>query len=392
MFVKSTIQVGVTQRVVATLVACAVVMATVGVYSTAQAANLTLVSNTLTDSTPGLASGHLISFIAQGAILAGENITVTFDNDDAGAPGQSFNSGDISAAIVDATDLTFTVNGGGAAAPTFVSSDTDSFTVNGIAATAGQEVEIIVALAAGVTNPAKVLPDGVGDSYEINISVANAAGPDSGNTRVVIIDNVVVTAQVATSFEFEVRPVDVGISINGLATTGSSSSTTIPFGELVSGVPKFIGQQLSVVTNAINGFIVTVEKDGALLSSTGADIDTFTNGTDVVVPGAWAGPTGTLAAGENGWGHWGMTTEDGDVNDVTAPNFAGTDEYVAVLDTPQTIFGHTSVCDGVTTGAGNAGDDDACLTEVGYRIEISSLQEAGDDYTATLTYIATPTF
>jgi hypothetical protein len=32
MFVKSTLEVGVTQRVVATLVACAMVMASIGVY------------------------------------------------------------------------------------------------------------------------------------------------------------------------------------------------------------------------------------------------------------------------------------------------------------------------------------------------------------------------
>jgi hypothetical protein len=394
MFVYSTNSVGITQRVVATLVACAVVMATVGIYNTAQAANLTFVSNTLTDSTPLLASGHLISFIAEGAILVGENITVTFDNDDAGAGGQSFNGGDISAAITDATDLTFTVNGSGAVAPTFVSSDTDSFVVNGIAATAGQEVEIIVALAAGVTNPAKVLAAGIGDSYEIAVAVANTAGPDSGNTRVVIIDNVVVTAEVATSFEFEVRPVDVGVTVNGLTTTGSSSSTTIPFGELTAGPgnDEFIAQQLSVITNSINGFVVTVEKDGELRSSTGAEIDTFFDATDETSPTAWASPNSTLAFGENGWGHWGMTTEDGDVNDAAAPDFTGTDEYIAVLDTPQTIFGHSSVCDGTTTGGGNATTDDECLTEVGYRIEISSLQEAGDDYTATLTYIATPTF
>ena len=391
MFVKSTIQVGITQRVVATLVACAVVMATVGVYSTAQAANLTFVSNTLTDSTPGLASEHLISFIAQGDILVGENITVTFDNDDAGAVGQSFNGGDISAAIVDATDLTFTVNGGGAAAPTFVSSDTDSFTVNGIAATAGQEVEIIVALAAGVTNPAKVLPEGVGDSYEINISVANAAGPDSGNTRVVIIDNVVVTAQVATQFEFEVRPVATTTTVAGEATDAASSSTTIPFGELVAGASVYVAQQLSVTTNAINGYVVTVQKDGEILSSTGADIDTFVEGSNVTAPTAWASPVAVLNT-EDTYGHWGMITEDGNVVDTTYTAIAAADEFVAVLNTPRAIMGHTGVCDGIETGAGDASDDDECLTEVGYKIEITSLQEAGDDYTATLTYIATPIF
>lgn len=36
--------------------------------------------------------------------------------------------------------------------------------------------------------------------------------------------------------------------------------------------------------------------------------------------------------------------------------------------------------------------DDVGQTVVGFKIEVSSLQEAGDDYNTTLTYIATPSF
>jgi hypothetical protein len=380
MFVNSTNTVGVTQRVVATLVACAVVMATIGFYHTAQAANFTSVSNTLTDSTPSTLSGHTFAFTVPAtggtAIAPGDTTTITFDALFAGVTD-----------VVDG-DVTVTVNAADVSvAATVDGASATEVTITGITVAAGEEVVVAIANTR-ITNPAKVLADGIGDSYEFPIANAN----DSGNTRVVIIDNVVVTAEVATSFEFEVRPVDVGVTVNGLATTGSSSSTTIPFGELAVGVPEFIAQQLSVITNSLNGFVVTVEKDGELRSSTGADIDTFIDATNETTPTAWVSPDSTLAFGENGWGHWGMTTEDGDVNDVAAPNFAGTDEYIAVLDSPQTIFGHNSVCDGTTSGGGDATTDDFCLTEVGYRIEISSLQEAGDDYTATLTYIATPTF
>jgi hypothetical protein len=47
-------------------------------------------------------------------------------------------------------------------------------------------------------------------------------------------------------------------------------------------------------------------------------------------------------------------------------------------------MGHTGPSDGFTAGQG--------ATRVGYQIEISALQEAGDDYSTTLRYIATPTF
>jgi hypothetical protein len=377
MFVKSTNKVEVTQRVVATLVACAVVMATVGLYNTAQAANLTDVSNVMTDSTPSVLSGHEIAFtIPTGSTLGAAS---TFDI--------AFPAGFVYDGAMATGDFTVDVAGNAEAV--------DSYAVVGQVITlsldtvANATEEVVITIApTEITNPAKVLSAGVGDSYEITITTP----ADSGNARIVIIDNVVVTAEVATSFEFEVRPVATSTTVNGESTTIASATTSIPFGELVAGAAEFIAQQLSVTTNAINGFVVTVEKGGELISSTAADIDTFTNGSNAIIPSAWASPNGTLGFGEDGWGHWGMTTEDGDVFSAGAPNFAGSDEYIAVLDSPQAIFGHNSVCDGVTTGAGDASTDDYCLTEVGYKIEISSLQEAGDDYIATLTYIATPTF
>ena len=47
------------------LVACAVVLWSIGVYSTAQAANLIEVSDTLTDSGPSALSGHFFSLKSQ---------------------------------------------------------------------------------------------------------------------------------------------------------------------------------------------------------------------------------------------------------------------------------------------------------------------------------------
>jgi hypothetical protein len=135
--------------------------------------------------------------------------------------------------------------------------------VTGITVTAGQEVVVAIA-DTRITNPAKVRADGIGDSYEFTISNAN----DTAKTRVVIID-----------------------------TAG------------------FIAQQLNVTTNARHGFVVSVEKDAPLQSSTGADIDEFVDSAD---------------------------------------------------DVEQTV--------------------------VGFKIEASSLQEAGDDCNTTLTYIATPSF
>jgi hypothetical protein len=139
-----------------------------------------------------------------------------------------------------------------------------------------------------------------------------------------------------------------------------------------------MAQRLNVTTNARNGFVVTVEQDQNLLSSTGADIDGFIDGAYTNTPAAWAAPTNSIA-NENTWGHWGLTSDD----DINTSEF-GSALFVAASTTPRQIFSHAGPSDGVTNDIGS--------TTIGYQIQISPLQEAGDDYTTVLTYIATPTF
>jgi hypothetical protein len=78
MFAKTT-NVGFAQRVVATLVASAVVLWSLGVYiSTAQAAALSEVSDTLSTSNPGVTASHTIVFKLASNIASGDTITITF--------------------------------------------------------------------------------------------------------------------------------------------------------------------------------------------------------------------------------------------------------------------------------------------------------------------------
>lgn len=143
-----------------------------------------------------------------------------------------------------------------------------------------------------------------------------------------------------------------------------------------------MAQRLNVTTNAANGFVVTVEQDSNLLSSTGADIDGFSNGAYTNSPILWTAPTNTLLQ-ENTYGHWGLTSNDSNLN---AGEFTsgGGNKWVAASTTPRLVFSHTGPADGTTQDFG--------LASVGYQIQISPLQEAADDYNTTLTYIATPTF
>ena len=365
MFEKPTLYVGVSQRVVATLVACALVLFTVGYHASAQAANLLNISDTLSTSEPSVTSAHTVAFTIPptSALGTGDTITISFDA----------NFTDVNTVV--GGDVTLTVNGGAATFSGFVAAaDNISFTSD-TAAVAGEE--IVVAIADGkIVNPALI------SSFEI--SVDTGTGGDSGNTRVAVVDTVLVTAIVPTTLNFIITGTATGTVANGDATTGSTTATTIPFGELdtTGATSEVLAQHLSVSTNARNGFVVTVEQDDNLQSSTGAIIDSFTDGTFVDSPIAWALPGGgTPTIGDDTtWGHWGLTSSDADLNG----NEFGTSLYIAASTTPRIIFSHASSSDGVTDFIGS--------TTVGYRIQISPLQEAGDDYQAILTYIATPTF
>jgi hypothetical protein len=202
---------------------------------------------------------------------------------------------------------------------------------------------------------------------------------------------VLVTADVDTTLTFTVSGVADSATVNGSPTTTATTTTsnTLPFETLSENVSKTLAQDLSVQTNARNGYIVTVEVDGPLESTVGADIDSFINGAYTNTPAPWEAP-GNSILNENTWGHWGLTSTDGDLQGG-GPDFASADTWIAASTTPRVIMAHSGPADG-TTGTADSTGDDVGLTRVGYQIQITALQEAGDDYSTTLTYIATPTF
>jgi hypothetical protein len=371
MFAKPTYAVGTLQRVVATLVACSVVIASVGAYSTAQAANLTLISDTLSDSAPSVVSAHTIAFtIPTGRVLTvGETITIDFSD----GPFTDVNT------LVDG-DVTVTVNGTPDAKANFAAG-ASSISFDAIAATAGQEV--VVAIADGnIVNPAVI------QSYEISVEAGTGVNGDTGKTRVAIVDSVEVTAIVETTFDFVISGLATSSPVNGTSTTGSTTATEIPFGVLTAGQIKTMAQQLNVTTNAANGYAVTVEQDSDLISSTGSNIDSFIDGSYLDNPAVWTSPGGTLGNVDE-YGHWGLTSSDGNLQGLG--DAFGVDEWIAASTTPRVVMAHDGVADG-SFGSDDASGDDIGQTIVGYQIEITALQEAADDYNTTLTYIATPTF
>jgi len=329
-------------------------------------------------------SNHTISFVTPTGVANGESIVINFSNGPFALGAVAFDDVDLTD---DGTDLSIGAGCGGADEVGF-STTTNTITLQfcpgdgaSLPANGTTTIQIGTNATFGATGNAQLTNPAVG-SYEIDITAGSA---DSGSTRVAIISPVVVTAAVDTSFTFTVSGVATG-TVNQEAITGSTSATSIPFGVLTQGSATTSAQQLSVSTNASYGFAVTVQVDQQLLSSTGADIDGFIDGAYTNTPVAWDPPTGTISD-EDTWGHWGLTTEDSSLTAALTDPFSASTTgqlFVSASTTPVEVFRHNGPSDGVTANVGR--------TRVGYKVEISPLQEAGNDYTATLTYVATPVF
>lgn len=343
------------------------------------AASLSSVSDTITDSAPSVGANHDITFthpLSGGGVGVGETIVITFPSG-----GSQF---DLS--TIGQEDIDLLVDSSNVAAATWsvaTTATTITLTLDSTSIAAGSSTQILIGLNAtneGTPN-SQILNPGAEGSYEINLSAGSPA--DTGATRVVILNTVAVTATVDTIFTFAVSGVGAGVTVNGETTSGTSSTTSIPFGKLNAGVATTSAQKLTVNTNASNGYVVTVQSDSELQSTTGGIIDGFDNGSNSDTPTAWGTPDGDVSL-PNTWGHWGFTTDDATTTRTAGDEF-NSGEFASVSSTSaRVVMSHDGPANGAGTGVGT--------TYVGYKIEITALQEAGDDYSTNLTYIATPTF
>jgi hypothetical protein len=369
-------------QAIAVTVGTALLLWSIGIptfFRTAEAASITSASDTLSSSVPGAVSNHTITFTTPNGIAASETIELTFD--------ATFDMTQILFSDVDIASSTEGViaDGASGAGTWGFATTTNTITLeaptDNVAASSTTYTIQIGTNAAGPGVNQVINPTSTTTSHKI---VVGGTMPDSGQVRIAVIDEVVVSAAVDTSLTFTVSGVIDGQTLNGSSpttTVATSTPTTLPFGTLPIGTSVTLAQDLAVSTNAANGYVVTVEQAGQLQSTTGDDIDGFIDGAWTDTPTGWTSP-GNLVTDENTYGHWGLTSNDGT---TTRPSGEfGTDEYVAASSTPTIIMGHSGVADGVTAGIGAA--------RIGFQVQITALQEAGNDYSTELRYIATPTF
>jgi len=378
---NSTVRTVRTLQAVAVIVGIALFLWSTGlptIFRFAEAASITNASDTISNSAPSQLANHTIQFTTPNGMLTGQTFTLTFQNTFTMG---SVVEGDIDLLVNGVSTSTGAVSGANTWGVT-VSGSVITFqtpTSHGVGSTTQMQI-LIGTNASGGTNRI-TNPSATTTSHSIDIG---GTMQDTGQVRVAITDQVNVSASVNTSLTFTVSGVGASTTVNGSPTTTSATSTSVslPFGLLGINVSKVLAQDLSVTTNATNGYTVTVEMTDALKSSTGATIDGFIDGSNTVTPTAWQGPSANVTDPAT-YGHWGLTSTDGTTTRSGPQEFTA-DKWVSGSTTPIVIMGHTGPADGTTQGYGSA--------RVGYQVQISALQEAGDDYSTTLRYIATPTF
>jgi hypothetical protein len=238
----------------------------------------------------------------------------------------------------------------------------------------------------GVTNPSTT--NSTYYARATSYSDTGTTAIDNGTAAFAILTatSIAVTATVDPSFSFSVVGVagDGVAAVNGATLTNglTTTATTIPFGSLAVGTPKIAAHDLTISSNAANGYQITASHSANLavanapLASGSADIDAF-SGTNAS-PATWTAPAGTSA--NTNTGYFGYTTNDASLCIGTAARFtaSGGNKWAGSSTTGQEVACSASTVTNETT-------------RVGWELEVNAVQPPGL-YSGTVIFVATPTY
>ena len=242
----------------------------------AKASQLTLVSDTMSRLKSSTLANHTIQFTSPSGVDAGETITIIFP--------AGFNLGSVDYTDIDLKDdevnMTLAASPSGSTVGVGITATTITFT-NGtstIAASSVIKINIGTNATFGVTGDAQIINPSV-----VGTQVVRFAGSfgDTATLALVILDDdqVVVSATVAANLTFSIAPMATSTLLGGTnsATTDSvvaASTTTLPFGEQTVNQGVVLGQAVTVTSNGVNGYQVTVQQNQDLVSGSN-NIDDF---------------------------------------------------------------------------------------------------------------------
>jgi hypothetical protein len=214
------------------------------------------------------------------------------------------------------------------------------------------------------------------DTCYVRITSYTGLGTGAVDTAIVsytVVAAVTVSARVDPSFTFVVQSVDSNQVRNGITTSAASTFSTLPFGNLTAGTPKYVAHGLRVTTNTQGGYTVSARM---LTQMTGNyaqnNIDPFM--APWTGPTTWTEPTGGTPNDNTGW--IGANTTDTDISNWNGDTTA--------------LFG-TIGASAVTVMQGAGSDNGTNSVYVTYAIEANVFQPA-DTYSGVLQYNALPTY
>ena len=222
-------------------------------------------------------------------------------------------------------------------------------------------------------------------TYIVRQYDSTASQIDASNGRVSLIEAVRVTVTVDPTISFAITGVGTGTSACGTlpdidTSTGTNSPLAVPFGTLTLNTFKKAAHQLTVSTNAANGYAVTAAENQALGKDGGtthtiADTPCDTGPCTHTSSQQWV--TNTVSG-------FGYSLQNIDAASVafswgTGSQFAAKQfASLSASEVPQTLFSSTTTADA----------EDAYIC---YRIAVGGTQAAGD-YENQVTYTATASF
>lgn len=259
-----------------------------------------------------------------------------------------------------------------------ISGQNNTITI-GVGSTAPQTTSPMTMSFTGITNPT-----GPNVSYYARIFSYSDAGTtliDAASMGMAVLDtdSISVTANVGSTFTFTVTGLtSADGNVNGEAITlDSTTDTTIPFGDLTQDTPSVAAHDITVTTNANNGYTVTLAADADPPLSDGSNnIDKYT-GTNAA-PTTWTGPTSQTLNTNTGF--FGYTTEDSTLGTGTADRFtsSGGNKWAGPTTSPlEVAYSATGVS--------------SETTRIGWQVEVDGWQPPGS-YSGSMMLVATPTY
>src|SRR5680860_308340 len=355
------------------------------IYLTSATANAhtngTVVANAIT-------AKHTVAFKLSTPAVSGDKLVITF-------PGSADNTASPSASTFAFNNLqTGNVSISGTTCSGWtVSSPSITCTLDGAITTATTVTITIGSSTPALINPTKTQTIGTGDLWKLTLQhtdTSDVIKETNGRVAITTIESVLVQGIVDASITMTIAGINNGTNIKdnnaGCNATGFNiitnsgqhpTATSVNLGTISTGI-NYVGQKITISTNAPNGYALTATSSGKLKDPASGYFfpNAQTGGTDLTANNTPA-PAAIVAA----------TTGFG----ISA---CGTDANTSLFGTTVPYYGNPSNSAGnayVYTLATNTGVASLKETSVVYGVTAAATVPAGT-YSTVLTYVATPTF